>query len=98
PSVVGKYDEAGEWILPSTNELTPARIARVIAKRLSRFFTSEHITSRLDFLAARRALLLGLPAQHLHAGGGRLARAGRHRLPLHGHLDGPQHRHLHADG
>ena len=25
--IVGKYDEAGEWILPSTNELTPARIA-----------------------------------------------------------------------
>ena len=53
PSVVGKYDESGEWILPSTNELTPARIARVIAKRLSRFFTSEHISSRLDFLAAK---------------------------------------------
>jgi indolepyruvate ferredoxin oxidoreductase len=53
PSVVGKYDEAGEWILPSTNELTPARIARVIAKRLSRFFTSDHITDRLDFLAAK---------------------------------------------
>jgi len=53
PSVVGKYDESGEWILPSTNELTPARIARVIAKRLSRFFTSEHITDRLNFLAAK---------------------------------------------
>src|SRR6187402_2627352 len=53
PSVVGKYDEAGEWILPSTNELTPARIARVIAKRLSRFFTSEHIADRLAFLAAK---------------------------------------------
>ncbi|CAN5271846.1 indolepyruvate ferredoxin oxidoreductase family protein [soil metagenome] len=53
PSVVGKYDEAGEWILPSTNELTPARIARVIAKRLSRFFTSELITERLDFLSAK---------------------------------------------
>src|SRR6478736_2780317 len=53
PSVVGKYDEAGEWILPSTNELTPARIARVIGKRLARFFTSEHTTSRLDFLAAK---------------------------------------------
>src|SRR5688572_27287275 len=53
PSVVGKYDEAGEWILPSTNELTPARIARVIAKRLSRFFTSERITERLAFLAAK---------------------------------------------
>ena len=53
PSVVGKYDESGEWILPSTNELTPARIARVIAKRLSRFFTSDRITDRLDFLAAK---------------------------------------------
>jgi len=53
PSVVGKYDESGEWILPSTNELTPARIARVIAKRLSRFFTSEHIVDRLNFLAAK---------------------------------------------
>ncbi len=53
PSIVGKYDESDEWILPSTNELTPARIARVIAKRLSRFFTSEHITDRLNFLAAK---------------------------------------------
>jgi indolepyruvate ferredoxin oxidoreductase len=51
--VVGKYDEAGEWILPSTNELTPARIARVIARRLSRFFTSDHISDRLAFLAAK---------------------------------------------
>jgi indolepyruvate ferredoxin oxidoreductase len=53
PSVVGKYDEAGEWILPSTSELTPARIARVIAKRLARFHTSERITSQLDFLRAK---------------------------------------------
>ena len=53
PSVVGKYDEAGEWILPSTNELTPARIARVIAKRLSRFFTSPRIDESLAFLAAK---------------------------------------------
>jgi indolepyruvate ferredoxin oxidoreductase len=37
PSIVGKYDEAGEWILPSTNELTPARIAGVIARRIQRF-------------------------------------------------------------
>jgi indolepyruvate ferredoxin oxidoreductase len=53
PSVVGKYDEGGEWILPSTGELTPARIARVIAKRLKRFFTSDRIKERLDFLAAK---------------------------------------------
>jgi indolepyruvate ferredoxin oxidoreductase len=33
PHIVGKYDEDGNWILPSTNELTPAMIALVIAKR-----------------------------------------------------------------
>lgn len=53
PSIVGKYDEEDNWILPSTNELTPARIARVIAKRLSRFFSSETIDNRLAFLAAK---------------------------------------------
>jgi indolepyruvate ferredoxin oxidoreductase len=53
PSIVGKYDEAGDWILPSTNELTPARIARVIAKRVQRFFTSETIDDRLKWIAAK---------------------------------------------
>ncbi len=57
PSIVGKYDEAGEWILPSTNELTPARIARVIASRLARFHTSEHIQQQLAFLASKEAEL-----------------------------------------
>ena len=51
PSIVGKFDEAGDWILPSTNELTPARIARVIAKRLAKFFTNEAIESRLKWIA-----------------------------------------------
>ncbi|MEO6137295.1 MAG: indolepyruvate ferredoxin oxidoreductase family protein [Luteimonas sp.] len=57
PSIVGKYDETGEWILPSTNELTPARIARVIAKRLSRFHTSDYIQQQLAFLASKEAEL-----------------------------------------
>jgi len=57
PSVVGKYDEDGDWILPSTNELTPARIARVIAKRLARFFTSPQIEERLKWIAAKEAEL-----------------------------------------
>ena len=57
PSIVGKYDESGDWILPSTNELTPARIARVIAKRLERFHRSEHITQQLAFLATKEAEL-----------------------------------------
>ena len=51
PSIVGKYDEEGNWVLPSINEMTPARIARIIAKRLGRFFTSDSIQERLDFLA-----------------------------------------------
>ncbi|HET9033736.1 MAG TPA: indolepyruvate ferredoxin oxidoreductase family protein [Dokdonella sp.] len=53
PSVVGKYDEEGNWVLPSTNELTPAMIALVIAKRLSRFFSSEAIRSRVAWIQAK---------------------------------------------
>ena len=43
-------------------------------------------------------LLLRLPAQHLDARARRQPRHRRHRLPLHGGVDGPQHRHLHAHG
>ncbi|GAB3737535.1 indolepyruvate ferredoxin oxidoreductase family protein [Luteimonas pelagia] len=57
PSIVGKYDESGEWILPSTGELTPARIARVIARRLQKFHDSEHIRQQLAFLASKEAEL-----------------------------------------
>ncbi len=57
PSIVGKYDEAGEWVLPSTSELTPAMIAKVIAARLKRFFTSERIDERLRWIAAKEAEL-----------------------------------------
>ena len=53
PHIVGKHDEAGHWILPSTNELTPAMIALVIAKRLSRFFSSEAIRSRVAWIEAK---------------------------------------------
>ena len=53
PSIVGKYDEEGVWVLPSINEMTPARIARLIAKRLGRFFTTERIKERLAFLTAK---------------------------------------------
>src|SRR5690606_27787314 len=43
PLIIGKRDERGEWILPSTGELTPARVARVLAKRLQRFYSSSDI-------------------------------------------------------
>jgi len=64
PKVTGKYDEKGEWELPggdwqlpAAGELTPALIARVIARRIERFYTSECIRERLDFLAAKEATL-----------------------------------------
>ena len=57
PSIVGKYDESGEWILPSTNELTPAphrarhraAPAAVPSQRADR--------TALQFLAAKEAEL-----------------------------------------
>ena len=53
PHIVGKCDEDGNWILPSTGELTPAMIALVVAKRLSRFFSSEAMTARVAWIAAK---------------------------------------------
>ena len=62
PRVVGKYAETGEWELPMTDwqlpaagELTPAMIARVIARRIAPFHTSEQIAQRLAFFDAKEA-------------------------------------------
>jgi indolepyruvate ferredoxin oxidoreductase len=72
PRVVGKFDEKGEWamipkeggivdhgewLLPAAGELTPAMIARVIAARISRFFTSPRVEARLAFLQAKEKSL-----------------------------------------
>jgi indolepyruvate ferredoxin oxidoreductase len=50
PRVIGKFDEEGVWILPSTGELTPGQIARAIAGRINRFHTSAYVDKRLAFL------------------------------------------------
>ncbi|KAF1699083.1 indolepyruvate ferredoxin oxidoreductase [Pseudoxanthomonas jiangsuensis] len=60
PSIVGKYDEAGEWILPSTGELTPATIAAVIARRIQRFplpssTLTDSIEQRLRWMEEKEA-------------------------------------------
>ncbi len=57
PRVVGKFDEAGDWVLPSIDELTPARIARVIARRLAPIHRSPVIDDRLAFLERKEAAL-----------------------------------------
>ena len=59
PRVVGKFDEAGEWILPSAGELTPARVARAIAQRIERFYTSPRVEERLAFLEQKERALEG---------------------------------------
>jgi indolepyruvate ferredoxin oxidoreductase len=53
PRVIGKFDEKGEWILPSANELSPARIARVIAARVKRYYCDEKVEKRLAWLDAK---------------------------------------------
>jgi indolepyruvate ferredoxin oxidoreductase len=53
PRVVGKFDEKGQWILPSSGELTPAMVAKVIARRLEPFFTSARIRERVALIEAK---------------------------------------------
>ena len=64
PRVVGKFDETGEWqhprgdwLLPAPGELTPAMIARAIAKRIAPFYTSDRIRQRIAFIDAKEAAL-----------------------------------------
>jgi indolepyruvate ferredoxin oxidoreductase len=57
PRIVGKFEETGEPLFPSHGELTPARIARVIAGRIAKFHDSPAIAERLDFLAKKEASL-----------------------------------------
>ncbi len=72
PRVVGKFDEKGEWallpdgkghlahgdwLLPAAGELSVAQIARAIASRIERHFTSPAIKARLDLIEAKQKAL-----------------------------------------
>ena len=61
PRVVGEFDETGAWMLPAAAELTPAQIARVIASRIGRFYTSLKVRERLDWLDAKERQLAAIP-------------------------------------
>lgn len=57
PRVVGEFDEHGQDLLPNLGELSPAAVARAIAARIARFYQSEGISQRLEFLARKEAAL-----------------------------------------
>jgi indolepyruvate ferredoxin oxidoreductase len=64
PRVIGKFDERGEWLpgrgewlLPAVGELTPSIIARVLAGRIARFYTSSTIERRLALLEEKERAL-----------------------------------------
>ena len=133
PHVLGKFDESendeagGEWgqanpsqhwLLRAQADLTPAIIAKAIARRLARLGVDADVSARMTL----RVALIGPGTEpgRQHSLGGRCrpgrapwfcggcpqprprcpkARApSRHRLPLHGGLDGPLDRELQPDG
>ena len=112
PVVVGEFNESGELILPSASEITPARIARVIASRLKPFYSDEVMVQRLLFLENKEKALARVGSEYErrphfcsgcpHNTSTRVpegSRGGcRHWLPLHGQLDGSQNRYLYPDG
>ncbi|MCZ6828117.1 MAG: indolepyruvate ferredoxin oxidoreductase family protein [Gammaproteobacteria bacterium] len=57
PRVIGEFDEVGRDLLPNLGELTPAMVARVIAGRIQRYYQSEAMDARLDFLERKERSL-----------------------------------------
>jgi indolepyruvate ferredoxin oxidoreductase len=56
PVVVGKHDEAGEWLLSPDNELSPGMIAHVIAARIERFHATPRVHEALSWFERREAM------------------------------------------
>lgn len=62
PRVVGKFDDKGEWtmphkewLLPATKDLTPAQIARALARRILKRYQGGELQARLAVLEAQLA-------------------------------------------
>jgi indolepyruvate ferredoxin oxidoreductase len=53
PRVLGKFDAQGNWLLPSTGEVTPGQVARAIAGRILGFYDSPRLAERLAILEER---------------------------------------------
>ena len=112
PVIEGKLDEAGATLLPSHGSLSSNQVAIAIAERLLARRDDQRLARtprrpapgraggrRLHAGPRAAALFLPrLPAQQLDPRARGLQGAGRHRLPLHGPVDGPRHAPLHPDG
>ena len=61
PRVIGKFDETGARVLCSHGTLSPGEVARLIAARLNRFYTSEQIQGRIAYLDRKERALLRSP-------------------------------------
>ncbi len=68
PRIVGKFDDKGEWarphtdwLLPATSDLTPAQIARAIAKRIVRYKALGELQVALAVLDAQCQAQDGFP-------------------------------------
>ena len=53
PRLVGRHDERGELLVDDVGDLSADKIARVIARRIAYFHTSDRIESRIAFLDAQ---------------------------------------------
>ena len=57
PRVFGEFDENGDDLLSNLGELTPATVALAIAGRIGRFFCSETIDKRVEWIKQKEASL-----------------------------------------
>jgi indolepyruvate ferredoxin oxidoreductase len=53
PRVIGRYDEAGEQLIPEIGEFGPEEVSRALARRIAHFHASDRIAARIAFLDAK---------------------------------------------
>ena len=111
-SASARRTSSGDWLFPVKGALDPNDVAHLHRRAAARLRRNDELAARVARLkeapararrdrgrrGAHAVFLLGLPAQHLDHGAGRQPRLCRHRLPLHGAVDGPRHTELHPDG
>jgi indolepyruvate ferredoxin oxidoreductase len=65
PLITGKMNEKGESQFPTTTELLPTQIAKVLVERLKKYYTSPQITQYMDLLHSKGTNLRPLAMQRI---------------------------------